>query len=118
MIRNFISDYLSPLIKFKSGEETKRFYETLTSAHPSVQHSYLCDMLALLDKVKLIKDPKSETEEVPIPTDLKFDKRYAMKGLKICKIQDEGEFREQAREYLREYFQEFKKEGGDVEGFC
>lgn len=80
MIRNFISDYLSSLVKFKNGEDTKRFYESITTAHPSIQHYYLCDMIALLDKVKMIKDPKAETEDVPIPTDLKFDKRYTMKG--------------------------------------
>ena len=67
-------------------------------------------MIALLDKVRMIKDPKSESKELlVIPTELKFDKRYAMKGQKICKIQDEAEFREQAQLFLNEYFQEFRK---------
>jgi hypothetical protein len=52
-------------------------------------------MIALLDKVRMIKDPKDKSKELlAIPTELKFDKRYAMKGQKICKIQDEAEFRE------------------------
>jgi formylmethanofuran dehydrogenase subunit C len=74
-------------------------------------------MIFLLYKVKMIKDPKAETEEIPIPTDLKFDKRYAMKGFKICKIEDETEFREQAQVFLKEYFEVFQK-GKDVEEFC
>jgi hypothetical protein len=44
-------------------------------------------MIALLDKVRMIKDLKDEKKELlAIPTELKFDKRYAMKGQKICKI--------------------------------
>lgn len=59
----------------------------------------------------MIKDPKDKSKELllAIPTELKFDKRYAMKGQKICKIQDEAEFREQAQLFLNEYFQEFRK---------
>ena len=68
-------------------------------------------MIALLDKVRMIKDPKDENKELlEIPTELKFDKRYFKKGQKICKIKDEADFRKQAHLFLNEYFQEFRKE--------
>jgi hypothetical protein len=74
-------------------------------------------LIGLLDKARMIKDPKEENKELMIPSDKKFKKIFVKKGQKICKIQDETELRKQAELFLKEYFEEFHLEK-DAHGFC
>jgi tRNA G37 N-methylase Trm5 len=71
-------------------------------------------LIGLLDKARMIKD---SNEELMIPSDKKFEKVFVKKGQRICKIQDETEFRKQAELLLKEYFEEFHSEK-DTHEFC
>ena len=60
---------------------------------------------------------KDSNEELMIPSDKKFEKVFVKKGQRICKIQDETEFRKQAELLLKEYFEEFHSVK-DAHEFC